>query len=73
MAAPIRHNPDGTVNLDSIKAHVNHLKGKYAQNAANYEKNTGHKMEFAREGEHKVEFNKPAEGEEAESSSKKEE
>ncbi|CAD6893560.1 unnamed protein product [Tilletia controversa] len=46
MAAPIKRNADGTVDLGSLNAHVSHLKGKYAQNAANYEANTGHKMQF---------------------------
>ncbi|KAK0527332.1 hypothetical protein OC842_004906 [Tilletia horrida] len=46
MAAPIRRNQDGTVDLSSVHAHVAHLKGKYAQNAANYERNTGHKLSF---------------------------
>ncbi|KAE8208149.1 hypothetical protein CF327_g7168 [Tilletia walkeri] len=49
MAAPIRRNEDGTVDLGSVKTHVAHLKGKYAQNAANYEANTGHKMDFSAE------------------------
>ncbi|PWN86584.1 hypothetical protein FA10DRAFT_289636 [Acaromyces ingoldii] len=39
-------NDDGTVNLEGVSRHVEHLKGKYAQNAKNYEANTGKKMSF---------------------------
>ncbi|CAD6892231.1 unnamed protein product [Tilletia controversa] len=52
MAAPIKRNADGTVDLSSLNAHVSHLKGKYAQNAANYEANTGHKMDFSAPQQH---------------------
>ncbi|CAO1614815.1 unnamed protein product [Jaminaea pallidilutea] len=34
-------NADGTVNLEGLQGHVNNLKAKYAQNARNYEANTG--------------------------------
>ncbi|KAL9932408.1 hypothetical protein V8E36_008525 [Tilletia maclaganii] len=61
MAAPIRHNADGTVDLASIKTHVEHLKGKYAQNAKNYERNTGHKLDFGHK-EHKAGEEQGADG-----------
>ncbi|EPQ32118.1 uncharacterized protein PFL1_06830 [Pseudozyma flocculosa PF-1] len=35
----ILKNPDGTVNLDAVNRETQFLKGKYAQNAANIEKN----------------------------------
>lgn len=39
-------NDDGTVNMEGLKSHLDFVKGKYAQNAKNYEANTGKKMSF---------------------------
>ncbi|UZJ56871.1 hypothetical protein CBS101457_006191 [Exobasidium rhododendri] len=37
-------NADGTVDMNGLGKHLDFVKGKYAQNAKNYEANTGQTM-----------------------------
>ncbi|PWN28328.1 hypothetical protein BDZ90DRAFT_231316 [Jaminaea rosea] len=43
-------NADGTVNLEGLSGHVADLKAKYAQNARNFEANTGQPMNMKNAG-----------------------
>ncbi|CAO1629111.1 unnamed protein product [Parajaminaea phylloscopi] len=51
MAGHQLKNTDGTVNLEGLSGHVADLKAKYAQNAANFERNTGQPFDVAKQGE----------------------
>ncbi|PWN35362.1 uncharacterized protein FA14DRAFT_189337 [Meira miltonrushii] len=48
---PPMKNPDGTVNFEGLKGHLNFVKGKYEQNAKNYKANTGKEMGFGAQDE----------------------
>ncbi|CEH17683.1 hypothetical protein CBOM_04080 [Ceraceosorus bombacis] len=52
MSAPIR-NADGTANVQGLQNEVTKLKGKYAQNAKNFEANTGKPMNIFGSSEEK--------------------